>query len=107
MNVEKHSHVVPLSYEQLRDALDFRQALKTYQDATPAQREQWAREAKERAAAERAAAPRVDLTLDGLIKRMGWTREYAEHLVQPYCLCEDDRDGWYYCQHARDEGVVP
>lgn len=36
----------------------------------------------------------------------GFTREYAEHLVQPYCYCEDGMDGWDYCQHARDEGLT-
>lgn len=59
------------------------------------------------AAVQRAAAPQVPLTLDALINKMGWTRGYAEHLVQPYCECWDGMDGWEYCQHARDLGLTP
>lgn len=69
---------------------------------------------------ERAAAPRVPLTLDALIdaigKRVddgcGWDllkrQQYAEHLVQPWCVCEPERgdgsEGWELCPHAKDEG---
>jgi hypothetical protein len=107
MRIEKHSQIVPMSDEQILDALDLQAAWLRMRNATPEQREQWAREAKERAAAERAAAPHVDLTLAGLIEKLGWTWAYAEHFMQPYCDCSDSRDGWDYCQHARDEGVVP
>ena len=72
--------------------------------------------------AERASTERVLLTLDVLIdaigKRVddgaGWDllkrRQYAEHLVQPYCECEvdsgwrDDPGRWELCPHAIDEG---
>lgn len=61
--------------------------------------------AKRARAEERAAAAVVSLSLDALMDRMGWSREYAEHLVQLYCDCDIDREGgWEYCEHARDLG---
>lgn len=87
-----------------------------WMNATPEERAQWAAEGRQREAevqagraAEREAAPRVPLTLDALLARVddwGWSREYVEHLVQPYCGCEDGRDGWEYCSHARDLGFA-
>lgn len=53
----------------------------------------------------RAASARTELTLDAVLEKLGWSREYAEHFVQPYCTCDDTYDGWMYCEHARDEGV--
>lgn len=83
-------------------------------NATPEQRAQWAAESAEREAEarrmraeERAARDPVPPTLDALLDRMGWSREYAEHLVQPYCDCGEDIDGWSYCEHARDLGLAP
>lgn len=55
----------------------------------------------------RAESPRAELTLDAVLEKLGWSREYAEHFVQPYCTCHDTYDGWIYCEHARDEGVHP
>lgn len=69
--------------------------------ATPEQRQAWTEQAKQ------PAAKRKPLTLDALIKRMNWSYEYAEHLVQPYCECYDGTDGWEYCRYAYDEGVTP
>lgn len=83
-------------------------------NATPLQRAQWAAEAARHAAtaAEERAAVRastevVPLTLETLMESRGWDRKYAEHLVQPYCECEPDREGgWEFCQHARDLGLA-
>lgn len=50
-----------------------------------------------------AAAP-TDLTLEALLDKLGFSPEYAEHLMQPYCHCGDGHDGWDYCAHARDLG---
>ncbi|PRX23681.1 hypothetical protein [Actinoplanes italicus] len=65
-----------------------------------------ARAAEERAerGQVREASPLAELTLDALWEKLGFSREYAEHLVQPYCSCECGHDGWQYCQHANDLG---
>jgi hypothetical protein len=76
-------------------------------NATDEERAEWQREAAERRATERAAADQVPLTMDRLLDKLGFTDEYAEHLVQPYCYCSDGNDGWDACQHARDEGLWP
>lgn len=55
----------------------------------------------------RAGAARTELTLDAVLEKLGWSREYAKHFVQSYCTCDDTYDGWIYCEHARDEGVHP
>jgi hypothetical protein len=55
-------------------------------------------------AAERESAPVRELTLNALLDKLGFSREYAEHLMQPYCRCECGHDGWSYCQHAEDLG---
>jgi hypothetical protein len=52
----------------------------------------------------RAEAAPVELTLFALTEKLGFTRAYAEHLVQPYCRCEQGHDGWQYCAHANDLG---
>ncbi len=110
MSVAKHTQALPVSVEFLAEAEEVKAAFNRWMSATPAERVAWAREADQRRVAEREAATRVPLTLDAVLARMdrwGWTREYMEHLVQPYCECEDGRDGWEYCQHARDLGLVP
>lgn len=83
-------------------------------NATPEQRAEWAGEREHREAeaaaeraAQRAAIVPTPLTVEALLAKMGWSREYAEHLVQPYCECGDDIDGWSYCQHAWDLGFAP
>lgn len=105
--VRTYGMVVPVSSEQLADAVDLSRAFTAYMNATPEQREQWAREETERRRAERESAVPVPLTLDALLAKLGWSREYAEHVVQPYCTCGDDIDGWTRCEHARDLGVDP
>lgn len=107
MEVHKLTAVVPMSAEAYADAQDLAAGYQRYMDATPEQRAEWAREAEERRRAERAAATPVALTLDALLEKLYWSREYAEHLVQPYCTCGDSMDGWDYCQHARDLGLTP
>ncbi len=90
------------------------ESLQTALTATPEQRAQWRREAADREARElweriqqRDEAQAVPLTLNALIAKMGWSPEYAKHLVQPYCGCEQGWDGWEFCQHARDLGLAP
>lgn len=107
IRVHRHAAVIPMSAEALADAAATTEAYHRFMNATDAEREQWAREAADRRAAERAAARRLPLTLDALIDDLNWTQEYAEHFVQPYCTCGDSRDGWDYCQHARDLGLTP
>lgn len=65
-----------------------------------------ARKAEERTGRERerAESEPVPLTLDGLLAKLAFSREYAEHLMQPYCRCECGHDGWHYCEHAEDLG---
>lgn len=50
----------------------------------------------------RAAVARTELTLDAVLEKLGWSREYAEHFVQPYCICGYTRDGWEHCNHSID-----
>ena len=110
MSVAKYGVTMPFSAEQLVEGEAARAAFGRWMTATPQERAEWARQADQRNAEERAAAEHVPLTLDTLLARMdrwGWTREYVEHLVQPYCECEDGMDGWEYCTHARDLGLVP
>jgi hypothetical protein len=98
---------LPVSSEQLADARDMQTSLRRWMDATPEEREAWAEQSRRERAEKRAAVVRRELTVDALIDKMMWSREYAEHLVQPYCECYDGMDGWEYCEHARDEGVTP
>lgn len=102
LQVHKIGAYIPFSDEMLRQAEEDRAAWQRWEDATPEQRAAWIREAAERRAAERAAAQPAELTVDALIDALGWTRAYAEHVVQPYCRCSDGSDGWDYCQHATD-----
>lgn len=120
MSVVKHGATLRVGPELLRASQAASEilrglpaALDRALNATPEQRAEWARERERREAAEaaeraeeRAAATSVPLTVDALLAKMGWSREYAEHLVQPYCECGDDIDGWSYCQHARDLGLA-
>ncbi len=121
-NVAKHGITVTLSAGLLagmnRGASGLLASLPAAADrllnATPEQRAEWRRrsefreaEVARQRATERAEADVVPLTVDALLAKMGWSREYAEHLVQPYCECGDDIDGWSYCQHARDLGLAP
>jgi hypothetical protein len=127
MSVVKYEYAMPgdpVSPEQ--DALSraLREAgnravlgMNRWMSATPEQHAEWRRlaeiremEAAQERAKQRAINPVVPLSLEALLARMsdesGWTREYAEHLVQWYCKCGDDIDGWSYCNHARDLGLA-
>lgn len=105
IEVRKYGATVQISDEARREGEQTAAALKRYMTATPGERAEWARQAAEARAAERAAAPAVELTLDTLLTKLGWSRTYAEHVVQPYCDCDDTRAGWEMCQHARDLGL--
>jgi acyl-CoA reductase-like NAD-dependent aldehyde dehydrogenase len=105
LHITKVAAVVPISQEALDDAIDIADHLKRWTDATPEQRDEWNRQAVQQRAAERAATTAVPLTLDGLLDKLGFTHEYAQHLVQPYCECADGYDGWETCQHAYDLGL--
>jgi hypothetical protein len=107
-DVVKYGHTLAASDEGLDAARETADTVNRWMNATPEERAGWAAKAKQRRAEERAAAIPVPLTLEALLARMerlGWSREYAEHLVQPYCECYDGRDGWEYCEHARDLGM--
>lgn len=105
--IEQQEVVISVSEEMLADQVGFGAAVQHFLTATPVERAALADAARERRARERAAADRRPLTLDALLDHLGFSREYAEHLVQPYCSCGDSNDGWNYCQHARDEGLAP
>lgn len=125
--VTKHGAVLPVSEEQMTVSVEgllanatllsrrLAERMELVMNATPKQRAEWAAEAARREAAavveraaERATTEVVPLTLETLMESRGWDREYAEHLVQPYCECDSDREGgWEFCQHARDLGLAP
>jgi len=99
----KIAHVAQVSAEAL--ATNIAQSIHACMDATPEQRAAWVREATEHRATERAAAPVVEPTRDALLAKLGWGPRYAEHVVQTYCECGDDIDGWSRCLHATDLGL--
>jgi hypothetical protein len=107
--VAKYGHTVSMS-GLLAEPDVMATAMRRLMSSTPQERAAAAREYDRRNAEERATAEYVPLTLDAVLTRVedwGWSREYVEHLVQPYCKCEDGRDGWEFCQHARDLGLTP
>lgn len=67
--------------------------------------EKLARERAERTQQRSQAAAPGELTVDALLGKLVFSREYAEHLMQPYCGCGHGWDGWDFCQHARDLGL--
>jgi hypothetical protein len=110
MSVAKFGITAPVSAAVQADADALRASIERWQNATPEERAEWARQTDQLTAEKRRAVEQVPLTLDTLLARVdrwGWSREYVEHLVQPYCECEDGMDGWEYCQHARDLGLTP
>ncbi len=107
MSVAKYGYTVQVSAEAQAEAFDIAAAIERWRTATPEQRREWERQAERERAEERATALRVELTVDALTNRLGWSRAYAEHVVQPYCECYSGMDGWEYCQHARDLGLIP
>jgi hypothetical protein len=107
--VRKLGAMVQVSQELLDDALALQESWRRWEQATPEQREQWQREAAAQRLAERERATHRALDLDSLLDACGLSREFAEHLVQPYCNCspETDGGGWYRCRHAEDLGILP
>lgn len=104
-DVVKYGHASVVSDEDLATARETANAVTRWMNATPQERASWAAKAKQRRTEERAASAHVPLTPEALLEKMGWSRAYAEHLVQPYCDCFAGRDGWEYCEHARDLGM--
>lgn len=102
-----YAAIVPMSAEVIADGEALSVAFDRWRAATPQEREQWAREAEVQRGEERRIAASVSLTLDALLDKLDFSREYAEHLVQPYCTCGDSRDGWERCPHAGDLGLEP
>ena len=100
--VTKYAATIPFSREIIAEAEEWHRAIDEWASLTSEQQEQRQREVAERRAAERAASVPVALTLDDLIRRLGWPRTFAEHVVQPYCECYDGSDGWVWCAHADD-----
>lgn len=107
VTVAKRTAHIQVSDELLAEAADSGDAINRWMTATPEQRAQWARHAQQQRSREREQAAPVPLTLDGLLTKLGFNRQYAEHLVQPYCSCWDGLDGWDACEHARDLGLTP
>lgn len=105
--VEKYAAMIPISRQVLTEHAAFWGSVQDWMNATPEQRDEWRRQAAEERAAVREATPSVPLTIEALVDKLDWTREYAEHFVQSYCECYDGMDQWEYCQHARDLGLVP
>lgn len=103
----KAVELLPVSDEILAMARETQSAIQRWMTATPEELDEWARAAEQERREKRAAAgPPVELTLDALLDKLGFSHEYAEHLVQPYCDCGDGMDGWERCQHARDLGLT-
>jgi hypothetical protein len=109
-NVVKHGMIVPVSEARLADERPIVDELDRWMSLPPEQRraemEANAKRLKEERKTERETTPQVPLTAETLVAafaaKEGWSREYLEHLVQPYCRCESGMDGWEYCDHARD-----
>jgi len=73
-------------------------------EATAARAAEAAKRERLKREAERAESGPAELTLETLLAKLNFSREYAEHVVQPYCGCGDGHDGWDFCEHARDLG---
>lgn len=80
--------------------VDLEAARQRWQAMTPAQRAAEIQARKDQRAAERAASPTVSLELDNLLDKLGWSRDYAKHLLQSYCTC-DPFDG-HTCEHFEE-----
>lgn len=95
-----------MSDEAFAVGADVAAAFQRFFNATPDERARWLAEAADVRARERGEAAVVALTLNALLDKLGFSVEYAAHLVQPYCECRDTADGWDYCEHARDLGLT-
>jgi hypothetical protein len=104
--IHKMAYVVPVSNEILTEAKDTWDAYNRMMRMTPEERETAAQQAMANRAAtrDRVLLPRV-LTMSGLLNKLGWSEEYAEHLMQDYCTCSWGSEGWDLCQHAYDLGL--
>lgn len=111
MHVVQQTTLIQVPSEVVEDAEALSEALRGALNPSPADVARMAteqQEALEQRHAARHTAPWVELSFDTLAARLGWSNEYLQHLVQPYCDCGPDRDdGWYVCQHARDLGLSP
>lgn len=107
------SRTVVVSREVLNEQVSFWRQVQAEVDRlstmTPEQiaAEREARDTAEREAREAvmAAAQPVPLALDSLLARLGWSEEYARHLVQSYCTCDPFGEDPTLCGFAEDEGV--
>jgi hypothetical protein len=80
------------------------QARWTPQAVSTREAEKLAKARAEREQQRAAASGPAELTVEALLAKLEFSREYAGHLMQPYCGCGHGWDGWEYCEHARDEG---
>jgi hypothetical protein len=100
--VSEHESV---SDEDLRARQLFEEAWQRHITEAPERRAERVAQAKLERAEVRRTTERAPLTLDAVIDKLGWSREYAEHFVQPYCECHDGWDGWVWCAHSSDVGL--
>jgi hypothetical protein len=105
--IRKIAYTQPISQELLDDAYTIQGEIVAWMRLSPDEKVARLIDAMRVREQERAAAKHVDLTLSALLDKLGFSREYAEHLVQPYCHCGDSNDGWWSCQHAQDLRLVP
>lgn len=95
-----------VSREVADEMENFNAAVTSLFNCSPEEMAERRRIAAQQRAEERQAAVRNPLTMDRLLDALGFTQEYAEHLVQSYCTCGDSYDGWSKCSHAYDEGLT-
>lgn len=100
-------YVAPTSKELLDESNEQRAAFVNWMRMAPERRAERIEEQRQKRAAERAGSDRKPITLEALLDKLGFSREYGEHLMQPYCYCDHGHDGWDYCAHAQDEGLRP
>jgi len=103
MQVERFASTVIIPEELRVDSTVF---VRQWFGASADVRQAWYLAAAQNRTVERDTAPKVTLTLDSLLDKLGFGRDYAEHLVQPYCTCGDSADGWSTCAHVRDLGLT-
>ncbi len=100
--VAKWAIPMPISDAMLARMAAERVAADRILNSSPEDRNRRAAEARAWRERVRSAVESVPLTLDGLLEKLRFSREYAEHLMQPYCDCRDGYDGWERCPHAFD-----
>ena len=115
MDVRKIGAHIQVSPELLEDSVPhITDMIQHWMTATPEERaaravesQRLAAQQKIERAAMRDANPVVELTLEALLDKLGWSTEYATHTVQPYCTCEEGLEGWERCDHAVDLELLP